>query len=418
MEDEGFGAPSWSFGLAVPRDHDFSNRTSPHPHASRLQLPSISHHVPSHPRTTPPASPSPTARPSYDSASASGSDNMPAAEPQTRRFAGDGFDYRRPMRSWNPLPSRVGMTVDNAIDLTEQDEEVYVGSVDSTEVEVVDARPARERSQLAPRMQRPPRFARDIISRDDVRPGDGAAHQSPVHVIPDSPEIAIVDARTIPQAQRAPIVVDDGVEGEDEIQITGENRRAPPPPPRARPLRLDTPDHVLRTMAERFRQDERDFQQFRARTHRQRQNNPAPRQRATALNLAGFIGLMNYQDVGFDLGLGGIEREREPAPPTYDKPAPVPEGFTRSPQENDTVVCPNCGDELCTGESEQKKQVWIVKGCGHAYCGECTTNRYVRKSTKGKEKIVSASTKPFKTCVVEACDKKVSNQKAMIQVFL
>jgi hypothetical protein len=52
------------------------------------------------------------------------------------------------------------------------------------------------------------------------------------------------------------------------------------------------------------------------------------------------------------------------------------------------------------------------------YCGECTVNRYIKKSSKGKEKQAAPRTKPFKECVVEGCQKKVSNKSQMFQVFL
>lgn len=54
-------------------------------------------------------------------------------------------------------------------------------------------------------------------------------------------------------------------------------------------------------------------------------------------------------------------RPREPA---YKPPSPAPEGFTRNIQEHDIVVCPNCEDELGTGD-ECKQQIWVVKQCGH-----------------------------------------------------
>ncbi|TKA63673.1 hypothetical protein B0A49_09059 [Cryomyces minteri] len=69
---------------------------------------------------------------------------------------------------------------------------------------------------------------------------------------------------------------------------------------------------------------------------------------------------MNYNAVGFDLGV-----DARPPSPKYSPPPPAPEGFTRSPQEDDVLVCPNCGDELCTGESDIKRQAWLLKGCGH-----------------------------------------------------
>lgn len=45
-------------------------------------------------------------------------------------------------------------------------------------------------------------------------------------------------------------------------------------------------------------------------------------------------------------------------------------------------------------------------------------NRHIKKSAKGKEKQVPARTKPFKECVVEDCQKRVSSKNAVIQVFL
>ena len=44
---------------------------------------------------------------------------------------------------------------------------------------------------------------------------------------------------------------------------------------------------------------------------------------------------------------------------------PAPQGFTMSPEEGDVLTCPNCDEELCTGDKPQKKQVWVIKACGH-----------------------------------------------------
>lgn len=73
---------------------------------------------------------------------------------------------------------------------------------------------------------------------------------------------------------------------------------------------------------------------------------------------------LNYMTVGF--GMGG-EPARPPTP-VYEAPPAAKPGFTRSPGKNEEIVCPNCGDELCTGESEVKQQVWVVKSCGHVSC--------------------------------------------------
>ena len=52
-------------------------------------------------------------------------------------------------------------------------------------------------------------------------------------------------------------------------------------------------------------------------------------------------------------------------PESYSPPSPPREGFTRSPKEDDVIVCPNCDDELGTGDTDLKRSVWFVKGCGH-----------------------------------------------------
>lgn len=56
--------------------------------------------------------------------------------------------------------------------------------------------------------------------------------------------------------------------------------------------------------------------------------------------------------------------DRGPPPETYKAPSPPPEGFTRNVKEDEVVVCPNCDEELGTG-NETKQQIWVVKKCGH-----------------------------------------------------
>ena len=72
--------------------------------------------------------------------------------------------------------------------------------------------------------------------------------------------------------------------------------------------------------------------------------------------------MMNYGMTAFDLGIEGGNR---PPTPKYSPPPEPEAGFTRSPEENEVVVCPNCGDELAMGDSDLKQEVWVVKGCGH-----------------------------------------------------
>ncbi|KAL1606237.1 hypothetical protein SLS60_003639 [Paraconiothyrium brasiliense] len=339
---------------------------------------------------------------------------MPAEAP--RRFQGDGFDYRRPVVSSN-----------NVIDLTDE-----------------DAGPARMPSQSQQpsfRTARPPRFGREIIDVEEEAP--------------DSPEIQFVSSRRIePAQQRTPFELDDD---EDEVEFVGENPL--PDSERRRDMvdevayLLDDPAYRPRVehLRERVQQMAGDRRRARdaqiARVERmfaaaRRRRTPHPlvgarvhqaQPRALSVRLEagqrntpgrqihiGFIApALNFGAVGFDMGFDdGPAEAPPPPPPTYNAPALAPEGFTRSPQEEDVLLCPNCEDELCAGDSDQKRQVWLVKGCGHVYCGECMMNRHIKKSAKGKEKQVPARTKPFKECVVEGCQKRVSSRSAVIQVFL
>jgi hypothetical protein len=75
---------------------------------------------------------------------------------------------------------------------------------------------------------------------------------------------------------------------------------------------------------------------------------------------------LNYATAAFDLGFpGGPDRSNSTSPGSYQAPPKAPEGFTRSPVEEDVLICPKCGNVLCEGETDLKKQVWAVRACGH-----------------------------------------------------
>ncbi|KAF2161323.1 hypothetical protein M409DRAFT_28360 [Zasmidium cellare ATCC 36951] len=130
----------------------------------------------------------------------------------------------------------------------------------------------------------------------------------------------------------------------------------------------------------------------------------------------GVVPLMDYDMTGFDMGFGG----NQPPTPKYEPPEPPAEGFTRNPGEDEVVVCPNCGDELAIGETEKKQEVWVIKKCGHVYCGDCAENRHKSSSKgvkkgKGKAAVIDAPA-PFKQCVVDGCNESASS-KSMVRVF-
>ena len=71
-----------------------------------------------------------------------------------------------------------------------------------------------------------------------------------------------------------------------------------------------------------------------------------------------------------------------PRVPEYAPPEPAKPGFTRSPTENDIIICPSCEEELVHkkdteepivkkgGKTPTKKEreehpFWVIKECGH-----------------------------------------------------
>jgi len=102
--------------------------------------------------------------------------------------------------------------------------------------------------------------------------------------------------------------------------------------------------------------------------------------------------------------------------PGYAPPRPARPGYTRTPKEDDVVVCPNCDDELGTGDSDLKRQVWFIKKCGHVYCGDCAKHR--TRTAKWRD-LRSPRPKSFTNCVADGCGKiKIGGPKAMIQLYI
>ncbi|KAL9101298.1 MAG: hypothetical protein Q9163_003433 [Psora crenata] len=87
--------------------------------------------------------------------------------------------------------------------------------------------------------------------------------------------------------------------------------------------------------------------------------------RFTAEGHVNIPSIMDVQAIGFNLDRPHRHTRPATRPPTYDVPPPPRQGFTRSPRDDDLLVCPNCEDELGVGEYEVKRQVWVVKACGH-----------------------------------------------------
>lgn len=74
---------------------------------------------------------------------------------------------------------------------------------------------------------------------------------------------------------------------------------------------------------------------------------------------------LNYEAQGFEL-IGAVRSSPPPRPSSpYKAPRAPATEFTRKVEEDEIVVCPHCGDELGTGCDDLKQQIWVVKQCGH-----------------------------------------------------
>ncbi|KAL5113560.1 hypothetical protein ACEQ8H_008569 [Pleosporales sp. CAS-2024a] len=412
----------------IARDYARTDNHSPHQflfatgsHASRPSPPASAH--PAH------VHPSPLHLPSVGS--------MASSAP--RRFAGDGFDFRRPAgaaareQTMDPIALGAGGGDDgddddmrinrsrdeDVIDLT-ADDSGYGASQDSGRRRRTNDGEEQPRGRInGP--QRLPRGMDIIIDLDNGReewrmatpPAQAAEH--------NSPEIQFISSRTID----APF---GGRHGSDADEVEFVRANALPQDEVRRRQDREVARQIdliggMQDMHGRFVHLQRHIERFNARMNREaadlRRGGPvapprgAPRARGH-VHIDFAAPMLDFDMIGFDLGGGAAQRA--PPPPTYTAPNAAPEGFTRSPQEDGALICPNCEEELCVGDDETKRQVWIVKACGHVYCGECTANRSSKKSNKGKER--PPRTKPFAKCVVEDCDKKVSHSKAMFQIFL
>ncbi|EDO01091.1 hypothetical protein SS1G_03565 [Sclerotinia sclerotiorum 1980 UF-70] len=114
--------------------------------------------------------------------------------------------------------------------------------------------------------------------------------------------------------------------------------------------------------------------------------------------------------------------------PEHVPPPPVGDGFTRSPTENDTAICPSCEEELIhrkdgdepmakksrgapSRKDREEHPFWVVKDCGHVFCNKCYQHRSNEKlsSFRGSKNIL---------CSVEDCESVVKNKDKWVGIFL
>jgi uncharacterized protein YbaR (Trm112 family) len=139
-------------------------------------------------------------------------------------------------------------------------------------------------------------------------------------------------------------------------------------------------------------------------------------------------GPMDYAQVAF------AERK-----PDHIAPPRVAPGFTRSPTDDDIVICPSCEEELIHRKEDEEPVMkkggkapsrkdreehpfWVVKECGHVYCNKCFQLR--QQAAKHDlvnfgelEKTTARKTKML-TCNVEDCQSDVKSKEKWVGVFL
>lgn len=290
----------------------------------------------------------------------------PLRLPSTMRYPGDGLDFRRPVVSSSQSSSRTGNTQD-VIDLTDEP----------------DPAPSRTTEQneggpsLSPRQTRLPRFGREIMDVVDLANDDDEDEGEEVEA-PSSPEVQFVGAST-----RTPAVP-------TTATSTGISAQA---------------SHLYRMLVSGQQSFARQIP-WAGRLLRR-----PPQDMETVWIGDGAEGGMGFS-INIDVDYPQSTPVQVRPENTYKPPSPPPEGFTRSVGEDDVVVCPNCDEELGTGD-EVKQQIFVVKHCGHVYCGECARHRSLSKAKQTGERV-----KPFSKCKVAGCEKPVSAPRSMFQVYL
>jgi len=239
----------------------------------------------------------------------------------------------------------------NFVDLT-SDDGANIGQESSTNI--------RRQHELGT-ASRAPRFPNHIIDLDDE---DGSTRDSEIQFLSSSRlrDLPIPQSNVRSTTNRSQIE-DDGFE------IIGQRQL---PPQRQHPLALHLSHSLQHSGA-----------YFGGPSHIQNSAhtaNPGTRSvlgnlvRAMANHLAPIGGMpsfltpsMDYNSVAFAYNPPiHSDPVTETTPATrYESPTPAPPGFSYTPNEKDTFVCPNCDNELRMGDTDEARQVWVVRACGH-----------------------------------------------------
>lgn len=246
--------------------------------------------------------------------------------PAIHRFRGDGLDMRRPVMS-TQQPAQ--QDAQNVIDLTQEPPSPVFAPQSNVH-------PLNRRRSPHMRAQRGPRYDREIID----------AEAFAVDTRESSPEVQFIRAR--PRSQSA----------------SGTSYRPMPPASRIRPAHRRVPvapaaDQVMGIA--RFMPNLGAF--IAGRPHQPRGDELV---QIDDWHLGDFEAPdLNFGLQGFNLDQPSRPIDQLPRLPTYDAPPEARAGFTRELKEDELLICANCDDELGAGDEDVKRQVWIIKTCGH-----------------------------------------------------
>ena len=322
--------------------------------------------------------------------------------PIPHRYAGDGLDLRRPIMS--TLSS-------NIIDLT--------GEPDSPP----ESRDSTGTDSTLSRAHRPPRFARNIIDLEaETSPdievlGSGPSHVAnrlqagaqDVHRHTRTEGVAqFVPTLRPVTAARSTVGIDTterrlGGGGADPhlwqyltnmIRNTGM---------RTRTFELPGPTAILDLDEWHAFDVPVNAGQYGRQMYRNRENVDLVNDAAFNVGNNGFQPpTLDFENPAFQIG----ERaSTQPQGYTYEPPGPARDGYSRSPEEDEEVVCPNCDEELGVGNTDLKRQVWVVKSCGHVRlctlvllqkCLLTSFSGILWRVRKASSEVKSSSASPYK----------------------
>lgn len=248
--------------------------------------------------------------------------------------------------------------------------------------------PDRSQSQLRPRLEH--RASQTVIDLTS-EPEDVPIPQPPRPQRP--PQLGRSDAVSLRDMRD---FIDLTEDGEEDLVVTGERPRAVPRRPRSErnarihaPPRADSPSLFL-PIAPHLGDGRREVAQVAVEVRRE------PALGMLAMVRAGLPQLHNLQFGNFPWAQIGRNPQQAmpghlnyqaavPSKPEHVAPPAAREGFTRSPTEEDAVICPNCEEELVDdkdreqpiakrgGKAPSRKEreehpFWVVKECGHVSC--------------------------------------------------